>query len=546
MRIRLKQAGRAALALVALGLGATGLDAQTNIWLNPAAGKWETGTNWSLGGPPSPLEFVFITDTNVAGTVALIDGATSTNHPGTLTISNLTISGNSVLSLDDAGTNVPLHVLRDLKLGGGGSLTESGSAVRVDGLMSLTGGTVAVTDGGTLDVANGTLGLGNDGTTTNGAGTSVMTITNATINALTLNLGSTAGGVGLLTLGTNAVVNVASNLTVVSGSLVATSSVTISGGTFRATNGVTQIGSAGSAVLTVLGGNHTFRRMNLGSTNGLGTGTFHLVGGHVTVLGNGAGPEQGLSANQIWWEGGELDGSGTSLTIGAHHDAMVWIPGLEGSVLGQLKSMYVGYSPDYVGTYLQTDPTSTIIISDQLIVGDCDNGAVGSLTLSPGGLYVTNETQTANLEVRNGTFTLGPGATLVVDNLIMVDPCGRFLKQAGATLIANNPLDLGPDLDADGDGQSNAAELAAGTDPLDPTSLFKITDVMVENQDIRVTWTTVAGHSYVVQSSGSVGGPFLDASPVIPATDPGEGVADYVDVNGAAAGTRFYRVRLAP
>ena len=93
---------------------------------------------------------------------------------------------------------------------------------------------------------------------------------------------------------------------------MATSSITLNGGSFTAPNGLTQIGSSGKGLLTISAGNHTFRQITLGSTNGLGSGGFHFLGGHVTLLGIGTGPGQGLNSNWILWEGGDLDGSGTS------------------------------------------------------------------------------------------------------------------------------------------------------------------------------------------------------------------------------------------
>ena len=408
---------------------------------------------------------------------------------------------------------------------------------------------LALSGGSTLIITNAALGLGNNGTT-NGAGIGIASITGATINVTTLNLGSTGGGLGLLTLQSNALVNVVSNLTVVSDSLTATSSVTLGGGSFTELNGLTRIGSSGNGLLTISAGNHTFRQITLGSTNGLGSGGFHFLGGHVTLLGFGTGPGQGLNSNWILWEGGDLDGDGTSLTIANGNDSTVTIPAYAANVRGQLDSMYVGYTAGNIGTFNQAASSSVVVITDQMILGtgDCENGAQGYVNLSGGTLYVTNATHTANLDVRNGTFILGPGATLVVDNLILTNACGHFIRQPGGILITNNAPQLNPNYDADGDGQSNGAETLAGTDPLSPSSMFQITSLVKTNgNSIRVDWTTAGGHSYVVQTNGSLGsGTFHDLS--LPMVVPGtaEGTTNYVHTDGATDGTKFYRVRLGP
>lgn len=509
------------------------------------------------------VPIVSIGETNTA------TGALNITGGSTLISTSLTVSSNSLasagVSVSGGALNITNATHTATTIMNGGSLLLGAGVFKTDNFILTHGGsvnaisnvlvgttagatnTLDLSGGSTLILTNATLGLGNNGTT-NGAGTGIASISDATINVTTLNLGSTAGGLGLLTLQSNALLNVRSNLTVVSGSLVATSSITFSGGSFTAANGLTQIGSSGNGLLTISAGNHTFRQITLGSTNGLGSGGFLFLGGHVTLLGTGTGPGQGLNSNWILWEGGDLDGSGTSLTIADGNDSTVSIPAYAANVFGQLDSMYVGYTAGNVGTFTQAASSSVVVITDRMILGDCLLGAVGNVVLSGGTLYVTNATHTANLDVRNGLFTLGPGAMLVVDNLILTNACGHFIKQPGGILITNNAPQLSPNLDADGDGQSNAAEALAGTDPLSPSSMFQMTSVMKTNgNSIRVDWTTVGGHSYVVQTNGNLGsGTFHDLS--LPIVVPGTagGTTNYVHINGGTSSTKFYRVRLGP
>ena len=522
-----------------------------------------TGTvNVAKGTLTVPV--VSIGETNTAnGRLNITGGATWIS-------SSLTARSNSLASASISVTGGALHVTNSTHsattIMNGGSLSLGAGVFATDNLILTNGGSVTALNnfligttagvtntlalsGGTLILTNATLGLGNDGTT-NGAGTGIASIANATISVSALNLGSTAGGLGLLTLETNALLNVQSNLTVISSSLVATSSITFNGGSFISTNGLTQIGSSGNGLLTIAGGNHIFRRITLGSTNGLGSGGFHFIGGYVTVLGNGTGPGQGLHSNWILWEGGDLDGSGTSLTIADGSDSDVLIPAYAFNVRGQLNSMYVGYSAGKLGTFTQAASSSVVTITSQMLLGNGNgvNGARGNVLLSGGTLYVTNATHTANLDVRNGTFTLGAGATLVVDNLILTNAYGHFIKQPGGILITNRAPQLSPGLDADGDGQSNAAEALGGTDPLSPSSAFQMTGLVKTNgNSIRVDWTTVGGRSYVVQTNGNFGsGTFHDLSLPIVVPGSAEGTTNYIHTNGATNSATFYRVRLGP
>ena len=163
----------------------------------------------------------------------------------------------------------------------------------------------------------------------------------------------------------------------------------------------------------------------------------------------------------------------------------------------------------------------------------------------PSTLYVTNQSHTAVLNLVNGTFVLGSGGLLVVDNLVVTNANGRFFRSAASS----GDIVLAPYLDADGDGQSNTNEVLAGTDPLDPNSVFEtLSGTVVNRSDVQVNWTTEGGHSYVVQWAPNLGRPasFVDLSPVITVAGTGPGTTNYVHVGAATNGAGFYRVRLGP
>src|SRR6185312_11434746 len=108
---------------------------------------------------------------------------------------------------------------------------------------------------------------------------------------------------------------------------------------------------------------------------------FHFLGGHRSIIKNSTGPGQGFNCNWILWEGGDLDGSGTSLTIANGNNSSVVIPAYAFNVRGELDSMYVGYTSGNIGTFTQAANSSVVTVTRQMILGDCAGNAEGDVTL---------------------------------------------------------------------------------------------------------------------------------------------------------------------
>ena len=95
--------------------------------------------------------------------------------------------------------------------------------------------------------------------------------------------------------------------------------------------------------------------------------------------------------------------------------------------------------------------------------------------------------------------------------------------------------------DADGTGQNNLLKYLAGLDPTNPSSFFGITSVTQQSNDVLVTWTSVGGHSYVLQSTKSTAMTaqyntnFFDTSPVIAVSGSGPSTTSYLDIGAAYA-----------
>jgi hypothetical protein len=78
------------------------------------------------------------------------------------------------------------------------------------------------------------------------------------------------------------------------------------------------------------------------------------------------------------------------------------------------------------------------------------------------------------------------------------------------------------------------------TYPLDE----QITDIDFEGSDIRVTWSSVGGRTYLVQATSNLAAGFTDISGPIFVSGTGRMTTDFVDPAAASSPERFYRLKI--
>jgi hypothetical protein len=138
----------------------------TDSWTNTPAGtfKWETGSAWSLGVPPSTSQSsIMITNRSVAGArqnrqkTVEIDSTTAGSFPGSMLINNLTVlaptGDQNTLLLSNTGS-AALTIVNTLSISSQGVLQVTGSS-----LLFSTTNTSFILDDGTVVLENGTISV---------------------------------------------------------------------------------------------------------------------------------------------------------------------------------------------------------------------------------------------------------------------------------------------------------------------------------------------------------------------------------------------------
>lgn len=421
-----------------------------------------TGTVWVTGGQ------VFVTNdfttigSDGAGTMVVSNGTVRTSDmlvgeyaAGTLTVAGGTVSFSSVFT-----TNFTL------------------------GFFQSSSGTVWVT-GGQLLASNVSTVIGISGAAT-------LTVSNGTMRARDVVVGSDDGSQGnwVVAGGTN----ILSSFLTLGEFPGATGNVWVGGGLFVVTNAPPMIvGSNGVGFVTVTNGVVRARTMLLGNQTG-SSGTLSVMGGATTVLSNLVAGNCGLG-----------------------------VPGIVNVSGG--------------GLFVTNAPKTAFL-----------DVRSGTLTQSGGALIVDRlvMTNVCGRFIRTGG-TLTIGSTNMSANLSAVgDGIPNSWKlQYGFDLFDPTVADADPD----GDGMSNLEEFLAGTVPTNSASALRITSITSEGDNVRITWTMGAGRTNALQRTpGAASGDYAtNFADIFVVTNSIGSVTNYLDVGAATNDPAYYyRVRVVP
>ena len=124
------------------------------------------------------------------------------------------------------------------------------------------------------------------------------------------------------------------------------------------------------------------------------------------------------------------------------------------------------------------------------------------------------------------------------------DTDGDGLTDAEELALGSDPLDA----DSDGDGVDDSTEVAAGTDPLNSSSSFTLVSAlrMPATGEVLLTWKSVPGKTYQCQFSSDLTiGSWQDVGAPVPAS--AGPTTSFLDPSATPQTTeRYYRIAIEP
>ncbi len=422
----------------------------------------------------------------VGGAIRFFDAQLQANAPS---VGGFVVDG--TVTLDGAATLSVTGRIEVGKSGNGKVLIESGTMTAQVGMF--VGESAGVT-GSVWQLSGQTVINGGNGSQWGtGGGVGNVTVSNGTMQVVSLFLGRSAGVQSTLTLAGGTLT--LSGFWVVGYDAGAGGAIWVSGGTLVATNIATTIGERGEGQMTVSNGVVLAGIVGVGGTDSQ-RGALTVAGGDMSVYSRlQVGSSSCVNTATVLVTGGTLS------VTNASHNAVLTISG---------------------GTF--TLSGGTLIVDELTIASSC------ARFIHTGGTLIVN-----------GPITVDPSWDTDGDGM----PNG-YEERYGFDKF--NPTDAAQD--ADGDGMSNLQECLAGTDPTNRASFFGITSISREADDLRVVWTTGVGKTNALQvTSGAGDGSYQTNgfTDLFIVTNTVSETTNYLDAGGVTNfPARYYRVRLVP
>lgn len=529
-------------------------------WRGTASPDWNLATaNWDIAGTTSTYQNGLATrfdDGSLATSVnlaeAVMPGVIEFDSPLNHTIGGAgSISGSA--SLVKKGT---------------GTLTLT-SANTYTGGTTIRSGTLAITNASALGTGTVTLDGGRWETGALTPNNAIAVTADSTISG-----GSPSGlhgikavsGSGILTLEANSVFDLKGGMNSFTGI------VRITG-----TSNVRFNGSTGSTAATFDLGNRTLQARN-GNTYHLGALT-GLAGSILNITGTPSAVTFSVGANgtSTTYAGSIANGSGTtSLTkTGAgtltlegtcSHTGATTISSGTLKIAGSFGPSPLSVAANAVlevngsvsSNSLTLQSNSTLVRPLGTSMGTLhltgNAGLAGTLAVSPQpGVTFGRFTILTHAGTRTGTLSLtGAPAGVPAQLVYAANEVVLYLDDTDQDGLPDSweqthfgNLFQTPAGDHDGDGQSNASELLTGTNPASGTSMFAATAVPAPSDKILLSWPSVPGRIYRIESAASPAGPWTTASSVPAAASPATSTSVEVD-RSPSSGASFYRIALDP
>lgn len=532
------------VAVIDTGVDYTHPDLAGNIWVNtgeiPGNGLDDDGNGFAddyhgydfIDGTPDPTDSGFH-GTHVAGTIAAIGnnltGVIGVNYKANVMALRASNDGNTLSSaaiiealqyaamMKGRGVNV---VAINESFGGGGSSAAEQAALQAAGDAGIV-----------VCVAAGNSSANNDTTPTFPASyrlANMIVVAASDPNdalASFSNFGATT--VDLAAPG----VNILSTLPV---ALTGTNSVVIQGANDFAANALTYSGVATGITATIYD-------CGIGNTNAFPP----AVNGNIALIKRGTLLFSQKVSNAMA-KGARaviIDNNVSGNFGGTLSSASNWIPAVsismeDGATLRATPLPAVGTvsTPDLVQAYQFLDGTS---MATPHVVG-----AVAFAAMNFPGDSVAQRIQRILAHVHRVPVLVGKVVTGGrLDLLRTVDSDANGLPDWWE-LDHFGHIGVDPNVDADGDGQSNYGEFVAGTDPSNRASSLHVATTTAAGGDFQVTWSSVPGKTYTVQYTQDLTTPWLTLQPNVPAS--AGATTSWLDTTATGQTRRFYRVLVLP